>query len=428
MGDYCKFPIGVPGVSVSQFKLRAVVKIWNDWMRNQNLQSAAAISLNDTTVAGTNGVDPITDAIKGGALLPANKLKDYFTTCLPAPQKGAPVKLPLGLTAPVITGADRGALPSGTDSLIFLPTDGSTPSTSARLLGLDTAHGARTGALPAGSTVSIPVAPSNLYADLANASSSTINDLRHSFAIQRLYEIDGIGGTRYTEMIQAVYGVVNPDGRLQRSEFLGGKRSSLASMQVPQTSQSTTGATASPQGNLASFMYGNDVDQPFHKSFTEYGVIVSLLVLRPVHTYQYGIDRMDLRKSRFDFHHPVFNHLGEQPVSMAEIFATSDATANAAVFGYQEVFADMRLRLNSVTGKMRSNSAETYDFVHYADKFAAAPTLTDSFIRETTGNVNRTFGVDTTTDDIDFLINVHFDVDAVRPLPTFGTPSAIGRY
>lgn len=442
VADYMGIPTKVSGISVSALPFRAYAKIWNDFYRDQNLQNGAAFLDGDAVTAGTNGTDPITDAVKGGALLPSNKLQDYFTTCLPTPQKGGAVKLPLGLTAPVSGNAliDGLSATGGTDGLEWLTKD-LTPVDSSYKISFGTFGTANQAAMKVenASGVIEPVygfqttgglgaflelnGVSGLEADLTNATAATINDLRQAFAVQRMLEIDAIGGTRYTEMIQAHYGVINPDARLQRAEFLGGKRQPLGNYTVPQTS--ATVANGTPQGNLAAYSYTADVDNSFVKSFTEHGVVITLATVRPFHTYQYGVDKMWLRKSRLDFHHPVFNNLGEQPVKNIEIYANGGAEDDE-VFGYQEAWADLRLRTNKVTGLFRSNAIASLDSWHYADKYASKPVLSDAWIRETAINFDRTLAVSGDTAH-QIIIDVHINNIATRCLPTYSVPAGLGR-
>lgn len=431
VADHMGLPTKVAGGSYNHLPIAAYVKIWNDFYRDQNLQAGAAIQVTDTTIAGSNGTDPITEAIKGGALLPVNKIHDYFTSCLPTPQKGGAVKLPLGLTAPVTGAATVDSINAGGRGKDFMVyRDDSTPLAGAATFSAGKWNGGgdyasiikaenhNDGAI-------VPIHFDNvlgLSADLSKATAATINDLRQAFAVQRMFEIDAIGGTRYTEMIQSHYGVTNPDSRLQRAEFLGGKRSPLTSYQVAQTSSTVD---KSPQANMAAFSHTTDLDHSFEKSFTEHGVIIGLMSVRTAQTYQYGADKLWLRKSRLDFHLPVFNNLGEQPVRNAEIYAQGTAADNE-VFGYQEAWADLRMRQNKVTGAFRSNYDKSLAAWHYAAQWSNKPVLGDEFIKESMTNFDRTLAVTSQIED-QIIVDIHIGAKATRCLPVYSIPAGLGR-
>lgn len=427
LADYMGIPTDVGGdYSVSALPFRGYTLIWNEFFRDQNYMAPAYFNKSDIGGSGktSNGDlwDGIQTAMYGGTPLPVSKFHDYFTSVLPAPQKGEPMQLPFFLDEKTPVGALVDTHFYSVDSMHFA---GSTAPGYLRLDG--DGFSSLQAAAPQSSETMIE--PDNLWADLSGISVGTINELRQAFQIQRLLEKDARGGTRYTEILNAHFGVTSPDARLQRPEYLGGKRIPINVDQVIQTS--STDAT-SPQGNTAAFSLTTDVNSSFTKSFTEHGWILGLCCIRTDHTYQQGLDKMWSRRRRFDFYWPTFANISEQPVLRQEIFlANGDNEVNEQVFGYQEAWAEYRYKPSRVAGAFRSNYQQSLDSWHYADYYGDANTdvfIADrDFMAETNLNIDRTLAVQSSVED-QFLCNFYFQSTWVRPMPLYSVPGLIDHF
>lgn len=418
--DYFGIPTKTEGISINALPLRAYALIWNEWFRNENLKQPCMINFDDTTIEGSNGNNYVTDVQKGGKPAKVAKYADYFTSCLPQPQKGPDVLLPLGQSAPVI---------GSSGSMAISLYDGNGTKLNDSSLYTTTSPNRLTLAQPeisTGAKANIINDPTRttVFADLSAATGATINQLRQAFAIQRLYEKDARGGTRYTEVIKAHFGVTSPDARLQRPEYLGGTRISINVDQVIQTSATDTATT--PQGNTAAYSLTTMSNHMFTKSFTEHGYIIGLACVRTDHTYQQGIEKMWSRKKRFDFYWPTLANISEQGVLNKEIYATGTA-ADEEVFGYQEAWADYRYKPNKVTGAFRSNYQNTLDSWHYADYYTTQPYLSSDWNDETKANINRTIAVKDELED-QFISDMFFDTIWVRPMPVYSIPGLIDHH
>jgi len=403
LGDYFGLPTQVPGLDTNVLPLRAYNLIWNEWFRDQNLQNSVVARTTDTGDVPTDYV-----------LLPRGKRHDYFTSCLPWPQKGDPVTVPLGGLAP-LTAAD-GVTPNEP----WLVNSQTIPGNY---------HGMQVNAAPGTVLIGTGLNPgeSNLFADLSNATGFTINQLRQSFQIQRLLERDARGGTRYIEVIKAHFGVTSPDARLQRPEYLGGSSTRINVAAIAQTSGTAPadGYTVTPQGNLAA-MGTVGSNARFTKSFVEHGFIIGLANIRADLTYQQGLRRMWSRQTRFDHFWPSLSHLGEMTVLNKEIFAqgSDDAVADEDVFGYQEAWGDYRYRPSQVTGTLRSNAAAPLDVWHLAQDFATLPVLGEEFIIDNPP-IDRIIAVQ---DEPHILMDAYFNLRCARPMPLYGVPGLIDHF
>lgn len=422
------------GKGVNALYARAYTLIFNEWFRNENITEPADLSKGDAVTNGSNGTDYVVDMQKGGCLAKAVKYADYFTRALPEPQKGPDIYLPLGVSAPV-----TGSAPIANNGQSFLFYDGTnvlTPyynsNNQIELKGQNTfpaigdpITGGQFGTHPdvalgitsKGAIVDADLTTSTLSADLSNATAATINQLRQAFAVQRMYEIDARGGTRYTEILRAHFGVLSPDGRQQRPEYLGGKR-----IPVNITSVSDTTGGSAPLGTQGAYSVTIDNHDDFTKSFDEHGMIIGLAVIRTEHSYQQGLDRKFLRKNRTDYYWPSLSNIGEQYIKEAEIYATGTSTDDDA-FGYQEAWAEYRYNNNKITGELNSDYAQSLDIWHYGDDYSEAPTLSDAWIRETDVNVGRTLAIQ---NQDQFKLDFYFDITAVRPMPIYSIPSLTG--
>lgn len=428
-------------MSLDACYFRAFALIFREWFRNENVTEPPEVPLGDATTAGSNGDDYVTDLVKGGKMPKAVKYADYFTRALPEPQKGPDIYLPLGTTAP-ITGGPIGVFGNGQAMGLFYNANGqnyfeyagSNPTGGMQLINNAAGPGAnpvaetdqhqpglytRVGLDIDKSRTHVLADTSGLKADLSNASAATINQLRQAFAVQRMYEVDARGGTRYTEILRAHFGVVSPDSRLQRPEYLGGKRTPINITQVIQ--QSSTDAT-SPQGTAAAYSLTIDVHEDFTKSFTEHGIIMGLCVIRTEHSYQQGLNRMFSRKDRLDFYFPELSNIGEQAILNKELYAQGTAE-DEEVFGYQEAWAEYRYGINKISGELNSDYATPLDSWTYADDFDSLPTLSDEFIRETDVNVARTLAIQ---NQDQWIANFYFDQTWIRPMPIYSIPSLTG--
>ena len=435
IADYMGIPTGVKNIKVNSMPFRAYARIWNEWFRDENLQQPVVQDTDDTNDTGSNTGNQLTDAEHGGLPLKVAKYHDYFTSCLPEPQKGEASTIPINVSglAHVETGSEwltnaadvkqpilgrvvlnRESSPewfnnTGSNGHIYnmgIHYDANADYGTAQMQG--SASGGE------GDLVF-----TNLYANLNSMPEIgiTINEVRQALALQHIMEADARGGTRYTEILQHQFGVTSPDARLQRSEYLGGTRVPININQVIQ--QSATSDT-SPQGNTAAYSMTTMSNKMCSYSAVEHGYLVVLGCIRVQHSYQQGLSRMWTRKNRFDFYHPMLANLGEMAVLNQEIYAQGNEQ-DTEVFGYQEPWADYRYHPSIVTGEMRSTYAQTLDAWHYGDHYEELPKLSSDWIKEGTENIDRTLAVQSENSH-QFIADFYFDQTWTRPMPIYGVP------
>lgn len=408
--DYFGLPTNVSKkLTVNALPFRAYNLIYNEWFRDENLQDSLNVPTGD-------GPDLITDY----ALVRRGKRHDYFTSCLPWPQKGPGVEISIGGQAtvqpvsatsnPTFNFSGRGDLPVGSlgvlsfpsvnanDGVAYLPQKSVLTNNFMKAYWKDPA----------------------LIADLSTATPISINDLRQAFQIQKLYERDARGGTRYTEILRAHFGVISPDARLQRPEYLGGSSARISINPVQQTAATND---VTPQGNLAAYGVVSDNFHGFSKSFVEHGYVIGLVNVRADLTYQQGLPRMWSRQGRFDFYWPVLAHLGEQAVLNKEIYATGESTDDE-VFGYQERWAEYRYFPGTITGKFRSTDPQPLDSWHLAQKFDSLPTLSSQFIQDDPP-VDRVIAVQ---NEPQFLFDSWIRLKCARPMPVYSVPGLVDHF
>lgn len=415
IADYFGLPTGVPNLEVRSEPFRAYNLIYNEWFRDENLQESLPFTKADS------------DQYSNYKLVRRGKRHDYFTSALPWPQKGPGVELPFGGTANVVTNnndilfSSGGSLPHGSSPSSVSPTFSnvalggrSSGYSSGSVIDPSPAGNVSLNALRFGSETGLKV-------DLTSATSVTINQFREAFQIQRWYERAARGGTRYTEIIRSFFGVISPDARLQRPEYLGGSSNRIDVNVIPQTSGTTD---VSPQANLSAFAVGtNGRGNGFSKSFTEHGWIIGLVNVRADLTYQQGVNRMWTRSTKFDMYWPTFAFLGEQAVLNKEIFAQGTADDDG-VFGYQERYAEYRYAPSQITGKFRSTYAQSLDSWHLAQKFENLPKLNPEFIVDNPP-IDRVVAVPS---EPQFLLDAWFDLYCVRPMPVYGVPGLMDHF
>lgn len=388
-------------VTHNALPLRAYNLIYNEWFRDENLQNSVTVRKGDSG-----------DVPSDYTMLRRGKRKDYFTGALPWPQKGTAVSLPLGTTAPVLsnfTGVDwnfDGQVNQG----MYVNSGSDVMATAAGTSTNRVGFGQNTG----------------LYTDLSAATAATVNQLRQSFQIQRLLERDARGGTRYTELLRAHFGVTPQDYRLQRPEYIGGGSTYVNVNPIAQTSATSISGGATPLGNLAAMGTALASGHGFTYHAQEHGYIIGLVNVRADLTYQQGLNKMWSRSTRYDFYFPVFAHLGEQAILNKEIYVTGTATDNN-VFGYQERWAEYRYKPSQITGLFKSTSAGTIDAWHYAQKFTSLPTLNTTFIQETPP-IDRTTAVGSAANGQQFLMDAFFDCKMARPMPMYSVPGLIDHF
>lgn len=424
--DYLGLPTGVANLSINSLPLRAYNLIWNEWFRDENLQDSVTVEHGDS------------DNVNNYKLLKRGKRHDYFTSCLPWPQRGSAVTIPLAgdISAKNIADLPLATFSSNQYTYLTYPlhADNSSQITNLHVTANTIAGSDGTNfvvpiyeAPHANSKAGILLDQKNLdsLANMLQLTSTTensvnVNDLRSAFQIQRLLERDARGGTRYTEILRSHFGVISPDARLQRPEYLGGCSTPVNINPVQQTSATTS---VTPQGNLAAFGYISNTHNDFNHSFVEHGYIIGLMSVRADLTYQQGINRMWSRKSRFDFYWPALAHLGEQAVLNKEIFAQGN-DQDDQVFGYQERYAEYRYKPSLITGKLRSSDPQSLDVWHLSQKFTTLPKLNSDFIEENPP-ISRVVAVQ---DEPHFIGDFYFDLKCIRPMPLYGVPGLIDHF
>ena len=416
MGLPCTPNLGGNTISVSALPFRAYNLIYNQWFRDENLQNSLPNNIG-------NGPDNVADY---GIQLRA-KAHDYFTSCLPFVQKGAAVPIPLTGSA-TVKGNVTELLSGAQQSTIWRNSAAGAALTGKTLQTNAASNGFRESTTASGADTGTSLYPSNLYADLSTATAGTINALRQSFQIQRLLERDARGGTRYTEIVRSHFGVISPDARLQRSEFLGGGASPVQISPIAQQTQTGLTGGATPLGTLGGIGVNLARAHGFSRSFTEHGHIIGLVNIRADLAYQQGIRKLWSRSTRYDFYFPVFAHLGEQAVLNKEIY--SDGSANdALVFGYQERWAEYRYHPSMITGYFNSTNPTPLDAWHLAQKFTSLPTLSGGFITDGAfTQVIRAAAAGAATLNQQFLCDVFFDCKAARPMPMYSVPGLIDHF
>lgn len=431
--DYFGLPTNVnKALKVNALPFRAYNLIFNEWFRDENLQESLKVPTGD-------GPDVLSDY----SLVRRGKRHDYFTSCLPWPQKGPGVEISIGGSANVtgslsswpgsisynLTATGGATVTPSEISLNLYPETVSVPTGNSTTATFDQAGFVSPGftARTSRGNVSVTATRGDISgfgfagkADLSSAVPISINDLRQAFQIQKLYERDARGGTRYTEILRSHFGVISPDARLQRPEYLGGSSARISINPVQQTSATND---TTPQGNLAAFGVVSDSFHGFSKSFVEHGYVFGFVNVRADLTYQQGLNRMWSRQGRFDFYWPVLAHLGEQAVLNKEIYAQGTADDDK-VFGYQERYAEYRYYPGQITGKFRSTDPQPLDSWHLAQKFSSLPTLSSQFIQDNPP-VERVVAV---TSEPQFLFDSYIRLKCARPMPVYSVPGLVDHF
>lgn len=442
VGDYLGLPVSLgadgktyikKGCSILPF--RAFAKIYNDWYRNENTVDEIYIQKGEFANSENLNNNEWSPNNYTGKLPNVSKKKDYFTACLPNTQKGASVPLPLGDFAPVITDTAILTRTYPQPPILFGQASNGLPYTGGSRNAIFGYLGGEDGnrlMLDEGSTTSQTNAdsmtPLNLVADLSNATASDVATLRTAFQLQKMLEKDARYGSRYNEFLLGHFGVTSSDARLQFSEYLGGGRIPIGMQQVSQTSAPTED---SPLGALGANSHSFGFYR-YSKGFTEHGYVITVACIKQLHTYQQGIPRMFFRKKREDFYDPLLANISEQPVYKTQLFgyATSendDTTLTDTPFGYNEAWADYRYEPSIITGQLRSGIPNSLDIWHLADYFNSAPTLSKEFTEENSANIDRVLTVETSSQD-NFLLDVWFDVSAIRVMPVYSVPGLVDHH
>lgn len=470
VADYFGIPTGVAGLSVNAMPFRAYALICNEWFRDENLTDPLLIPKDDATVAGVNTGNYITDIAKGGLPFVAAKFHDYFTSALPSPQKGPDVTISVadgqfpvvgnGNALPLTSFGGNlssqhinvGSVPNpfyimsqtfanvpankglGSSFLTYWPSSAVKPgysppnSTTYDVSSVTSNIYSAVGVPTSAQLSSAGLSPeaSGLVTQLQDVTVASVNQLRMAFQLQKLYEKDARGGTRYIEVLKSHFGVTSPDARLQRPEYLGGNRVPININQVVQQSGPMSTDNTYYLGQTGAYSLTSDQHSDFTRSFVEHGYILGLMVARYDHTYQQGLARTWSRRDRFDYYWPVLANIGEQPILNKEIYAQGTA-ADAEVFGYQEAWADYRYKPSIVTGEMRSAYSQSLDVWHLADDYSTLPKLSDAWIREDKSNVDRVLQVQSSVSN-QLFCDIYIHNNTTRPMPLYSIPGLIDHH
>ena len=422
IGDYLGLPLLSDDMKdlLSLLPFRSFALIYDKYFRNENTTDEIFVQ---------KGQAQVSEKLNGNAFSPnnytgmppkVNKYKDYFTSCVPNPQKGAPVKFSFGNLAPVVPQNQQIEPLTDADPQVSLRTyTGSTVSQVT--LGAASNSNLYTVTAPAATIFGASVYPSNLFADLTDASGISVDDLRLAFAYQKMLERDAIYGSRYNEYLYGHFGVHIPDAYIQFPQYLGGGRTPLNIVQVAQTSQ---GTEESPLGNVGAYSWTNG-RTGYSRKFSEHGIVMTVACLRYRHTYQQGVAKKWRRRVREDFYDPLFSTIGQQPVYTSELLAWP--VNFDKVFGYREAWSELRSIPNTISGEMRSKNSHTLDIWHFADVYSTTPVLSQDFTEETPAFVDRTLSVPSSSQD-NFILNFYFDMSAVRKMPVYSMPSLIDHH
>lgn len=425
--DYMGVPTKIKRpFSVNALPIRAYVKIWNEFFRDENVDNAAVLKTDDadvtynfTTEESENLENDLQNAVRGGNLLPVNKFHDYFTSSLPYPSRGPEITLPMSGNAPIYW-ADAKDNPLTIQDLKNTGTwtnDQYLHRSVTQMMTQDYNNTDEKARAVLGYSSSGAKIADRMTADLSSVTAATINDLRQAVAVQQYYEALARGGSRYREQVRALWDVTISDKTVQVPEYLGGGRYQVNVNQIVQTSGQQT-ENDTPIGETGAISVTPIRESSFTKSFEEHGFVIGVACVRHSRSYQQGLERFWSRRDRLDYYVPQFANLGEQPVKKKEIMLTGEAT-DEETFGYQEAWADYRMKPNRVSGLMRSNATGTLDFWHYADVYSKVPTLSQEWMAEGKAEIARTLIVQS---EPQFFGAVRVANKTTRRMPLYSVP------
>lgn len=432
IADFLGLPVGVDWTNSavrrpSALPFRAYAKVCQEWFIDQNVSDPLNIPTGDSNQTGSNGSNYINDVANGGMPFKVAKYHDYFTSCLPTAQKGNPVSFNItsdNPLAPVRAYSDRHAVNNGVGVHFVKASDGlALPSGTQQVTFDSTGSLSYDGSSTSGSLTQ--AVPNNLWADITNSvvGSITINELRLAFQLQKFYEKQARGGSRYIEVIRQHFGVTSPDARLQRTEYLGGNRVPIAVHEVTNSAQTSQDFL----GDLGAKSVTSDIHEDFERSFTEHGYLLGVCCVRYDHSYPQGLERFWSRRTFEDFYWPVFANLGEQPVYDSEIYADATTMANDSVFGYQECWADYRYKPDRCSNLMRPGVSGTLASWNLSDYYTQKPTLSDGWMREDKSMIDRALAVTSANSD-QFFADFWFNCVCTRPMPVYSIPGLIDHH